>query len=451
MNTSDTQDENRIPGNSDTGRCGIEISMALSGGGFRATLFHLGAVRRLVELGLFRQIRRISSASGGSILNGLIGLHFKEIRGLEDFDRIITRKIMDIVKINVRNRLLYPLPYFTSRREFCSLMDKHLFEGKHLSDLSGQVKCIFNATDLKHGMRWRFNGTDFGGYEYGYCRSTEEIRISEAVYASAAFPGLLKAYKIPVHRFTFKKKGADGIVSESENTESIQLLDGGIYDNTAITGLQSHLKGEGNHFVIVSDAIETFDRNAKYFNFLNQIKRTGLIILDRKTRVERQALGECFKRKVLPDKTVAQAQLKGVIFLIGRGCDYYGDFKSEELLIPDTRAGIPENTGFPQDVVDRLSNMRTDFDKFHDVEIECLMYHGASLLDTTLRIWHPDIYDSIPHPELQPPVIGRKAALVLMSCHRAFLFGFIRCLYILWQKLKKNPFPRRLSSGRSGI
>ena len=46
------------------------MGMALSGGGFRATLFHLGALRRLNELNILREIDTFSSVSGGSIING---------------------------------------------------------------------------------------------------------------------------------------------------------------------------------------------------------------------------------------------------------------------------------------------------------------------------------------------------------------------------------------------
>lgn len=48
----------------------------MSGGGFRATLFHLGALRRLNELGLLKWMDTISSVSGGSIINGLCTFTF---------------------------------------------------------------------------------------------------------------------------------------------------------------------------------------------------------------------------------------------------------------------------------------------------------------------------------------------------------------------------------------
>lgn len=52
------------------------MAICLSGGGFRATLFHLGALRRLNQLGLLSQISTFSSVSGGSILNGVLATRF---------------------------------------------------------------------------------------------------------------------------------------------------------------------------------------------------------------------------------------------------------------------------------------------------------------------------------------------------------------------------------------
>ena len=48
---------------------GVEdgVGLALSGGGFRATLFHAGVLWRLNELGWLPRVDRISSVSGGSI------------------------------------------------------------------------------------------------------------------------------------------------------------------------------------------------------------------------------------------------------------------------------------------------------------------------------------------------------------------------------------------------
>src|SRR5947208_4119592 len=54
-------------------------ALCLSGGGFRAALFHLGALRRLNEVGLLSKFRTISSVSGGSVANGLLARMWRQL------------------------------------------------------------------------------------------------------------------------------------------------------------------------------------------------------------------------------------------------------------------------------------------------------------------------------------------------------------------------------------
>src|SRR5262249_13447208 len=56
-----------------------KIGLALSGGGFRASLFHIGVLARLAELDVLRGVEVLSCVSGGSI----IGAHYYlEVRKL---------------------------------------------------------------------------------------------------------------------------------------------------------------------------------------------------------------------------------------------------------------------------------------------------------------------------------------------------------------------------------
>ena len=50
----------------------LQIGIALSGGGVRAAVFHLGVLGRLAEDGLLEKITRISTVSGGTLVTGLI-------------------------------------------------------------------------------------------------------------------------------------------------------------------------------------------------------------------------------------------------------------------------------------------------------------------------------------------------------------------------------------------
>src|SRR6185503_1159744 len=72
------------------------FGLCLSGGGYRATLYHLGAARRLHELGALNRVDTISSVSGGSIFAAMLAdlaMAHKWNNGLaiENFDELADR------------------------------------------------------------------------------------------------------------------------------------------------------------------------------------------------------------------------------------------------------------------------------------------------------------------------------------------------------------------------
>jgi len=77
------------------------IGLALSGGGFRATAFHLGVLKRLRELGLLDRITHLSGVSGGSIAAAhwtysaaFIGDNCSEDEAWERFERSLIRVML---------------------------------------------------------------------------------------------------------------------------------------------------------------------------------------------------------------------------------------------------------------------------------------------------------------------------------------------------------------------
>ena len=55
-------------------------ALCLSGGGYRAMLFHVGALWRLNELGYLTRLDRVSSVSGGSITAGCLAVGWRDLR-----------------------------------------------------------------------------------------------------------------------------------------------------------------------------------------------------------------------------------------------------------------------------------------------------------------------------------------------------------------------------------
>ena len=98
-----------------------KLGLALSGGGFRATLFHLGVVRFLRDAGALRDVTDIASVSGGSILAAHLVLNWDQYNGDEQRFAEVAGQILKFVQLDVRNHivrrlpLLYTLSFFAKR------------------------------------------------------------------------------------------------------------------------------------------------------------------------------------------------------------------------------------------------------------------------------------------------------------------------------------------------
>ena len=88
-----------------------KIGLALSGGGFRASLYHLGLVRFLRDAGILPQVSHITSVSGGSIFAAHLVLNWDRYNG--SAKRVRCRGGRDcstFVRLDVRNRITRRFP-----------------------------------------------------------------------------------------------------------------------------------------------------------------------------------------------------------------------------------------------------------------------------------------------------------------------------------------------------
>src|SRR5256885_16974551 len=83
------------------------VGLSLSGGGFRATLFHLGAIRRLNEFGILAKLTAISSVSGGSILNGFLASRLPATltNAVADFQNLAANPMRQSCSLDIRGWL----------------------------------------------------------------------------------------------------------------------------------------------------------------------------------------------------------------------------------------------------------------------------------------------------------------------------------------------------------
>lgn len=223
----------------DPGRSGRPPTFALtfSGGGFRATLAALGALRFLADCGRLRDVRFVSSVSGGSIANGMLACHWASLRcrhfSADALDQEVIDPIIDsIARSSVRNELVRNLWRAIGSRTrtdlLADVLDRRFFGGRTLDTLDPGCRFVINAANLTTGARFAFERDVLGDYVLGLSSTTgTAVRVSTAVAASAAVPGAFA----PVHL-----RGMDFPCGERG---SPWLVDGGAYDNTGLEAFES--------------------------------------------------------------------------------------------------------------------------------------------------------------------------------------------------------------------
>src|SRR4051794_35814692 len=162
------------------------IALSLSGGGYRAMLFHLGSLWRLKELGLLDRLARISSVSGGSITAGVLAANWSQKTDSTWFEQQVVARIRKMATTTIDWKAVVEgkIPFFGSVSEHvASEYDKYLFEGKTLQHLPDTPRFVFNATSLQSGALWRFSKPYMGDWKVGRF-ANPDVKLSMAVAAS---------------------------------------------------------------------------------------------------------------------------------------------------------------------------------------------------------------------------------------------------------------------------
>lgn len=231
------------------------MALCLSGGGYRAMLFHAGALRRLNELAILSKVVRISSVSGGSITAGALAMNWRRLkfngRGVaENFDAEVERPIRELAgrTIDVRAVLRGAALLGLRGSQTAHYYDRYLFKGVSLQDLPDSPVFIFNSTNTQTAVLWRFSKKYMADYRVGLI-SRPDVKLAVAVAASSAFPPFLSPQIVDLTRFKFDPPGRGVDLNFAAYTTEARLTDGGVYDNL---GLETAWKKYQT--VLVSDA-----------------------------------------------------------------------------------------------------------------------------------------------------------------------------------------------------
>ncbi|WP_100618974.1 patatin-like phospholipase family protein [Bacillus cereus] len=398
-----------------------KLGLALSGGGFRASFYHIGVLARLADLGLLRSVEFISTVSGGSIIGALYYLHLKklleeksdvEIKD-EDYQKIVAKIEVDFLKAiqkNLRLRtFLNPIknikmifPNYSRSDHIGELYDKFLYrkvldtnntQPIKMKDLIIKPCCesnsfhplkdnknrsakvpilLINATLLNNGHNWCFSASDMGETQIDQFRKKfdknfrlKKIKSYEDIYKHEDFElGLAVAASACVPGI-FAPLAISDLYDEKVR---LQLVDGGVHDNQGIRGLLDK-RLNCTHFIISDASAQLKDEREPNVQISNVIKRSNGILAD---NLREQQLSHLIKEH---SDNVALLHLKKGLPV--KEVSYFDERHNlkEESKFYNTEQPC-ETFRVNTDVQNLLSGIRTDLDSFSEVEAFSLMLNG---------------------------------------------------------------------------
>jgi NTE family protein len=368
-----------------------DLGLCLSGGGFRAAFYSLGALRYLAESGRLGQLKVVSAVSGGSIAAAMLADRWTAFQdaggGLDAFLETIDRPFRRVVtEKNLRNAwlrraLLHP---FAGRGAALGrTLAEHLYEHERVSDLPALPQVIFTSTDLGAGRAFRIARDFVGSYDHDYVEPAwPSLELGTSVAASAAFPGSLSVVSL-------KTEG----VGLPKAPPVLSLVDGGIYDNLGLEWFQGwNATRPGSAirpgFIIVVDASGQLARTDKRFGSLQSVFRDLSI---------QYAQTLNLRVRWLIDTLLTQPHavgFRGAYVGIRHDPRAYKDVDGRGV-DPAFYAGA-----MPSALVQPLALLRTDLDRFLPEEADLLSYHAYWSLHARLKTVAPDF--ALDTPAWQP-------------------------------------------------
>lgn len=405
-----------------------KVGLALSGGGFRASFFHLGVLARLAEVDALRGVDVLSTVSGGSILGAQYYLEVQNL--LQDSTKKLTRDdYLDVVvklqkdflqgvQANIRMRafndfidnvrMLFSTSYSRSHK-LGELYEKHLYsrvaDGKSsqqrfmpellVQPAHGEFRgdsfkpnfhnwrrrakvpvLLLNTTSLNSGHNWFFTAS-WMGEPPGLV--SEEIDCNERyrrLYYREA-PEHLKNFRLGYAAAA--SSCVPGLfeplmIDKLYENRTVKLVDGGVHDNQGVQGLLD----EGCTLILCSDAC------GQMGNVANPAEDPGSVLL--RTSSVLQARVREAQYQDLQSRLDSRA-LQGLFFihtqkeLASKPLDW--------LTCPNpspAKSDAPLTSyGIAKDLQSKIALLRTDLDSFTEVEASALMASGYLMAGQQLK------------------------------------------------------------------
>jgi NTE family protein len=235
-----------------------------------------------------------------------------------------------------------------------------------------------------------------GDYQFGYSHDTD-IPLSDALAASAGFPGLVGALALDTRPYSwFKYADQSRELKEPTDPDSdlqrttqpttppyptVHLWDGGAYDNLGLESLHNFMQGwrEGVDFLIVSDASGRA-RPETYQPGVKSLHRIITIVMDQVRSLRSRAVWERF----------INHHDAGVFLQMGNTCQGVLASAGRE----DEAARLRPQCLSPEQAR-RAADMETVIRKLTQEEFERLFRHGFEVTDYSVYGYYPDQFKYI--------------------------------------------------------
>lgn len=403
-----------------------KLGIALSGGGFRASFFHIGVLAALAEFDLLRHIEVLSCVSGGSIIGAHYALAIKRLiegatgridqKAYIDAVEKVARTFLAGVQKNIRTRVAFnPIdnirmlfqPAFSRTVRLGNLYQQHIYSRLTGGDRSVKLRdliiepgfgekgspkyinwrridkipiVILNATTVNTGHNWQFTASWMGEPPSQISTRIDGNYRLRRMYLANEAPGDFKDY--PLCQAVAASSCVPGLFTPLEmkglyDGVTVRLVDGGVYDNQGIGGLLD----QNCSVMIISDAsgqLETDDEPTDAP--LGVLSRSNAITMG---SVRSQQYEELLARR-------HSGRLKGLSFfhlkqeLDTRDMDWRHCDNPKQLSNAQLRDANQKLThyGVMKSVQEKIAAIRTDLDSFSDTEAHALMTSGYTMAKT---------------------------------------------------------------------
>jgi NTE family protein len=377
----------------------MKIALALSGGGFRASIFHLGVLTRLAKENKLEEISLLSTVSGGSLCAGLvISLNNLHWPSSEEFLGNILPKAHELLTtVDLQKTLIHRTIsrfwsiYQTRADDVSLLIQKHWGIKGNLSQLPEFPRWMINATCYESGKNWRFEQFRMGDYVFGYSSDTNTIPIADAMAASSGLPAAIGSLKIDASRynwFKYTEKESENTLGSFSASKDIQLWktskidplfpeahlwDGGVYDNHGLEGIHDFQDGWHKHidFLIVSDAAGRA-KPEKYHGDIKGLGRMATGIMMNQVR--------SLRSRAIMERLRNHPEDKGVFLQTGN---------SSRTVLKNANESIHQGC-LTEEQAEKVAEYPTVIKKISEEDYSLIFRHGFEVTDYTLYAYFSD-------------------------------------------------------------